>query len=139
MKGLMTSRHSLPREMLVLQGLTQDAAYAEHVPTAPLDVRAIYEANADFVWLTLQRFGVQERDLEDMLQEVFVVVHRRLDSFDPRVRMTTWLYGICLRVASGYRRKRRARPEEPVDALPTEATISDVAEGPEAALARCQA
>lgn len=47
-----------------------------------------------------------------MMQEVFVVVHRRIDSFDQNTKPTTWLFGICLRVASDYRRRRRRKPEE---------------------------
>ena len=78
---------------------------------APLNVRAIYEAHADFVWISLQRLGVQPPDMDDVAQEVFMVVHRRLDSFDGSARITTWLFGICLRVAANYRRHRRLRRE----------------------------
>lgn len=71
------------------------------------DVRTIYRAHARFVWLSLQRLGVQPSDLDDVAQDVFVIVHRRLDSFDHTARITTWLFGICLRVAANYRRRRR--------------------------------
>jgi RNA polymerase sigma-70 factor, ECF subfamily len=71
------------------------------------DVRTIYRAHARFVWLSLQRLGVQPSDLDDVAQDVFVIVHRRLDTFDRTARITTWLFGICLRVAANYRRRRR--------------------------------
>jgi RNA polymerase sigma-70 factor, ECF subfamily len=71
------------------------------------DVRAIYGAHARFVWLSLQRLGVHASDLDDVAQDVFMVVHRRLDTFDRRSRVTTWLFGICMRVAANYRRRRR--------------------------------
>jgi len=77
----------------------------------PLDIRAIYDAHAGFVWLSLQRLGVQPSDLDDVAQEVFMVVHRRLESFDRAGRFTTWLFGICLRVAANYRRRRRSSHE----------------------------
>jgi RNA polymerase sigma-70 factor, ECF subfamily len=70
-------------------------------------VRAIYRLHARFVWLSLQRLGVQPSDLDDVAQDVFVIVHRRLDTFDRRSRVTTWLFGICMRVAANYRRRRR--------------------------------
>jgi len=85
-------------------------------------VTRIYLANADFVWRSLQRLGIRTADLDDVLQEVFVVVHQRLHTFDGSAKMTTWLFGICLRVASAYRRRgfRRnetsfAEPPEPTD------------------------
>jgi len=55
---------------------------------------------------------VHERHGEDVYQEVFIVVHRRLGSFSGQCAMTTWLYEICFRVAAGYRRKAHFRREE---------------------------
>ncbi len=43
--------------------------------------------------------GVPEHGLEDATHEVFMVLHRRFDDWDPRVRVTTWLYGIARGVA----------------------------------------
>jgi RNA polymerase sigma-70 factor (ECF subfamily) len=83
-----------------------------------LDVIAIHDRYADFVWLTLQRLGVRDGDVEDMLQEVFVVVHRRLDSFDGSARMTTWLFGICMRIAAAYRRRAFRRHERSMAQVP---------------------
>lgn len=74
-------------------------------------VESLLRDHGPFVWRTLARLGVRGPDVEDMFQEVFVVVHRRLDSFDRSARETTWLFGICLRVASDYRRRRRRKPE----------------------------
>lgn len=64
----------------------------------------VYERYADFVWRSLQRCGVSPADLEDALQDVFVVVHRKLGSFRGDSKLTTWLFGICLRVAKKQRR-----------------------------------
>ncbi len=98
-----------------------DAAKAVDA-AASAAVTRIYLANADFVWRSLQRLGIRDADLDDVLQEVFVVVHQRLHTFDGSAKMTTWLFGICLRVASAYRRRgfRRnetsvADPPEPTD------------------------
>lgn len=102
----------------------------------PLDVTAIHAAHADFVWSALQRFGVRDADLEDALQEVFVVVHRRLDSFDGTSKMTTWLYGIAMRVAAAFRRKAHVRRERPVEEVPEG---DDESLSPEEAASRSQA
>ena len=83
------------------------------VPAAPpaepaaLEVRTIYREHARFVWLSLQRLGIHPSDLDDIAQDVFMIVHRRLDTFDRRARISTWLFGICMRVAANYRRRRR--------------------------------
>jgi RNA polymerase sigma-70 factor (ECF subfamily) len=83
------------------------------VPAAPaaepaaLEVRTIYREHGRFVWLSLQRLGIHPADLDDIAQDVFMIVHRRLDTFDRRARISTWLFGICMRVAANYRRRRR--------------------------------
>ncbi len=86
--------------------------------TAPLDVAHVYRQHGDFVWRSLQRMGVDESHLEDVFQEVFVVVHRKAHTFDGSARATTWLYGICLRVASAWRRRAWVRRERSTEAVP---------------------
>jgi len=77
-----------------------------------LDLRSLYVEHGGFLWRSLQRLGVRDSDLEDVLQEVLMVVHRRASSFDSRrSKMTTWLFGICLRVARGHRRRAYFRRE----------------------------
>lgn len=93
-----------------------------------LTVAEVHEAHADFVWKTLQRFGVPARDLEDALQEVFLVVHRKLSTFDGSARITTWLYAICFRVAAGHRRRAHHRRElitSELDDQPAEGAAHD--------------
>jgi RNA polymerase sigma-70 factor (ECF subfamily) len=65
-----------------------------------------------FVWRVLKRHGVPEREIEDACQEVFVVVHRRADTFEGRSQLRSWLYGIALRVALAFRRKAHVRREQ---------------------------
>lgn len=84
-----------------------------------LSFEAVYDAQADFVWRSLRRLGVAEAQADDALQDVFLVVHRRLDEFEGRSSLRTWLFGIALRVARDYRRtserKGGAGAEGPVD------------------------
>jgi RNA polymerase sigma-70 factor (ECF subfamily) len=97
-----------------------------------LDVRAIHDEHAEFVWKSLLRLGVREHDAEDVLQSVFLVVHRRLASFDGSSLLTTWLFGICLKLAAAHRRKASTRLEEPSVAVLEEV---DPAASPEETLA----
>jgi RNA polymerase sigma-70 factor (ECF subfamily) len=70
-----------------------------------------------FLWRATLALGVPAADAEDLCQEVMVVVHRRLPDFDGQ-SLRAWLYGICLRVASDYRRSARVRREKATDTLP---------------------
>jgi RNA polymerase sigma-70 factor (ECF subfamily) len=78
----------------------------------------LFEEHAAFVWRTLRRLGVAPADLEDAAQEVFVVVHKRLDEYEERASMRGWLYAICLRVGSRQRRTSLRRREQPVSEVP---------------------
>ena len=108
----------------------------EAIMTAPFDtaaaqrahrasdeaVRVVVVAHASYVGRSLRYLGVPEADLEDAAQEVFVVVHRRLGSFEGRSSLRTWLYGVCVRVASARRRRASVRHESVVPVPPDTAT-----------------
>jgi RNA polymerase sigma-70 factor (ECF subfamily) len=98
----------------------------------------LFRQYGGFVWRVLRRLGVPEEDADDIAQEVFVTVHRKLPSFEGRSSVRTWLYGIAVRVASDYRKRARTRREAPtkVETRPAiEPTQEDhVAEGQARAL-----
>jgi RNA polymerase sigma-70 factor (ECF subfamily) len=83
------------------------------MPTEPTDFEKAFEAHAPFAWRSLARLGVPERDLEDVCQEVFVVVLKRLPSFEGRSALRTWIYGICRGVAANHRRRVSHQRELP--------------------------
>ena len=74
-------------------------------------LRQIFDDHARYIWRTLRHLGVPEADTPDLCQEVFVTVHRKLASFEGRSQLRTWLYGICIRVASEPRRRPHVRRE----------------------------
>ena len=76
-----------------------------------MPLETIYRSQFRFVWRSLRRLGVPERDLPDAVQDVFVVVHDKLGEFEGRSRIETWLYGIALRIASDRRRRASSRLE----------------------------
>jgi RNA polymerase sigma-70 factor, ECF subfamily len=86
-----------------------------------LDLTLLYQQHADFVWRSLQHLGVRESDLEDLMQEVFVTVHRRLATFRRDSKFTTWLFGICLRLVLRHRRRAYFRWERPMAEPPEQA------------------
>lgn len=81
----------------------------------PLTFEEIYNAHFEFIWRTMQRMGVSDRDAEDACQKVFLIAFRRLSEFEGRSTLKTWLCGIALRVASDYRRSATQRREILVD------------------------
>jgi RNA polymerase sigma-70 factor (ECF subfamily) len=84
--------------------------------TQPADFDSVYNAQAGFVWRALRGMGVPDEAIEDAVQEVFVVVHRRLGAFDGRHSVRTWLFAIAYRVACDQRRRlRRSRAQEPLE------------------------
>jgi len=79
------------------------------------EFRNVYEAHFRFVWGALRRLGVREADALDLTQKVFVTVHARAGDFEGRSRLRTWIFGICQRVASDYRRSATIRHEVVMD------------------------
>ncbi len=100
-------------------------------PPVQLDVREVYEAHFRYVWMSLRRLGVAESDAADATQEVFLVVHRRLATFEGRSALTTWLFGICVRVARDRRRAAQNRRETVAESLHLEGLATDEASAEE--------
>lgn len=73
----------------------------------PRTLEEVYARHSGFVWRTVRRMGIPEAHVEDVMHEVFLVVHRRLPEFDGRVAMTTWLYHQTRGVVSNHRRSRQ--------------------------------
>lgn len=70
---------------------------------------ALYRRHAGMVRRALRQLGVAPASLDDAVQDVFVVLHRRIDAFERGRSVENWLWGIARGVASGYRRGERRR------------------------------
>lgn len=70
-----------------------------------------------YTWALVGRLGVPASHVEDVVQEIFLVLHRRRHDFRNESSVQTWLHGITLRVA----RRHRARVQRgELDPLPPE-------------------
>ena len=69
----------------------------------------VYAETFPSVWRTARRLGVIDSSVDDVVQEVFVTVYRRLDRFEGRSSLKTWVFGILLHVVNNYRRSRRRK------------------------------
>lgn len=91
------------------------SAGALQTPEAAAELERLYRAHADFVWRSVQRFGVSAAHAEDVVHEVFLVVQRRLGDLDPEASVRGWLWSIARGVAANHRRGRaRAAKREQV-------------------------
>jgi RNA polymerase sigma-70 factor, ECF subfamily len=82
------------------------------MPTPIPTFRKAFDAHAAFVWRSLLALGVRDADVADASQQVFVVLHGKLDRLAPGCALRTFVYGICLRVASDFRQRAHVRYEQ---------------------------
>ncbi len=83
---------------------------------------AIYRQHFAFVWRSLRRLGTPEHGIEDAFQDVFLVVARRLEDFEGRSSVQTWLFSIAMRVVKTHRRtawRHRRKADRMVDDTPS--------------------
>jgi RNA polymerase sigma-70 factor, ECF subfamily len=73
-------------------------------------VKLLVQEHYRFVWRLLRWLGVQESELDDKAQEVFLIAARRLSDIESG-RERGFLAGVATRKAAAARRAMRARPE----------------------------
>jgi RNA polymerase sigma-70 factor (ECF subfamily) len=114
---------SLLRWALVLPGFGARRAEAEGATR----IHELVQAHLDAICRTARRLGVPAREVEDVVQDVMLVVVRRLTDIEAG-KERAFLVSTTARVAANRRRRRQRRPEEPSDDL------DRVSDGPSTAL-----
>jgi RNA polymerase sigma-70 factor, ECF subfamily len=110
----------LPSEEAVLRRADAERPHGEEpdggevAPGEPRQVPSfeqLYALYFGFTWRVLGHLGVPDHALDDAVQEVWITVHRRLESFEGRSALRTWLFGIAFNLVRNQRRadERRAR------------------------------
>ncbi len=101
-----------------------NAASATAGPTPsgpPPQLRALFDEHYAFVYRSALRLGVPQSAVDDVVQETFIVVGRKLSEFEGRSSIRTWLFGITMRVAHTERRgelRRMRRAAVAVEGAP---------------------
>ena len=95
------------RKAFVAASSTQSAASA---PLTSSDFERIYEQSFALIWRAARRLGIDPGDTDDVVQEVFVVAHRKLPEFEGRAQVKTWLFQILVRVVHRYFRTQKRKP-----------------------------
>ena len=83
-----------------------------------LEFARLYENYFSFTWRVLGHLGIPDHTLDDAVQEVWLVVHRRLPNFEGRSALRTWLFGVAFNVARNQRRAESRRREQLTDEPP---------------------
>ena len=73
--------------------------------TPPFEV--LYHQHFEFVWKCARAFGSTADEIDDVVQDVFLVVQRRHAELRDEALARSWIYGITRRVVSAHRRRRR--------------------------------
>lgn len=88
----------------LLRRLASAGPARAELATGNLNIQQVYQAHFHYVWRCLRGLGVSDQALDDAAHDVFLVVQRRLPTFDAsQAALTTWLYEIALRVGRRYR------------------------------------
>jgi RNA polymerase sigma-70 factor (ECF subfamily) len=115
------------------------AAYADSAPAAASTFEQVYDEHVDFVWRSAQRLGVDAAGADDVVQQVFLVVHRRLGEFEGRSSLKSWIFGILLRVARDHRRTVRRKSPHLLHSPEDPTLVADSSASPDEALSRAEA
>lgn len=69
----------------------------------------VYKETFKFVWNIIKNHGVHESAIDDLVQEVFIAVHRQLPTFEGKCAIKTWVYSIAYNYISNYRRTKKRK------------------------------
>jgi RNA polymerase sigma-70 factor, ECF subfamily len=98
------------QEVTLVSGAARNSAAADRdVVDAPVDVARLYRAHERKVMRWAARLGGPGIDVEDVVQDVFLVAKRRLRSWDGSWNVETWLFRTTEKIVMAARRKRRLR------------------------------
>ena len=78
-------------------------------PRSVPSFQTIYKQYFDFVWSSARHLGAGVDAVDDVVQDVFIVIHARLATLQNPEALRSWIYGIVRRTVSDYRRSRRNR------------------------------
>jgi RNA polymerase sigma-70 factor (ECF subfamily) len=116
MPGAFWSLHALDMPSSLTAG--EPTRMSAERETQRFDFEAVVAEHGPYLWRVLRRLGVHTADVEDVWQETFIVVHRKLEGFEGRSSLRTWLSAIAVRVVSDYRGRAHRRREQATDELP---------------------
>lgn len=89
----------------------------------------LYRLHAGRLYSVALRIVGNPADAEDLLQEIFLAAHRKLETFRGESALGTWLYRLATNLCLDHLRSRSGRSRQVTDALDDEAGLRDVSSG----------
>jgi RNA polymerase sigma-70 factor, ECF subfamily len=83
----------------------------------PAAFEAIYRRHAPRVFSLACRMTGSRADGEDLLQDVFLLVHRKLDGFKGQSSLGTWIYRLAANCCVDFLRSRQHKERQATDEL----------------------
>lgn len=74
---------------------------------SPPDFADVHARYFDFVWSSARRLGVPPDALDDVVQNIFIVIHSKLSTLERPESLQSWIYGIARRSVLRYFRTQR--------------------------------
>lgn len=109
--------HLLAAMLAATHNLPGEETASTHAGAASTDAgvrptfAAVYDAHFAFVWRSVRGLGVPTDAVDDVTQEIFLVIHRRLGDFEGRSSLRSWIYGIARNTVRTHRRTRGRHPD----------------------------
>jgi len=93
-----------------LASLDAEPALVRTIPITRVPAFAeIYRTYFSFVWSSSRRLGVNESEMDDVVQEIFITINGRLPTLEQPESLRSWIYSIVRRTVSSYHRAKRAK------------------------------
>lgn len=109
-------------------GRADDLALVERIRRGDLGAfEELYRAHAGRLYSVACRMLGNPTDAEDLLQDIFLTAHRKLDSFRGESALGTWLYRLATNLCLDHLRSRAARTNQLSDALDDDPAVPDTA------------
>src|SRR5882757_1636539 len=69
--------------------------------------RALYDRHFPDIERLVSSLGITDSEADDICQEIFVIIYRKLARFRGEARLSTWIYRVATREAIRFARRRR--------------------------------
>ena len=92
--------------------------------TGSTDIAVIIEENINLIYKIVNSYCTDSNEQEDIIQEIILQIIKSYDTFDHKVKVTTWLYRVAFNITISHYRKLKTRKKHVV-AMPSNIVVID--------------